>query len=249
MENPIIAAISMISQGAMYPVIVALVLMLLVTVVLVVTTVVEYFTERRLFKVSVPQLVRDLEESDCQGIPGTIAASDLVKRQKIALMQLFNVRDLPQEARWNVAKRAVYECGEHYRRREAVAEVLAKIAPMVGLMGTIIPLGPGLQALSTGQIGDLASALVVAFDTTVLGLLSAALCLLVARVRNRWNTDYANALDSLTGTLFDKLADLEEAGDLEYVAPSFELQSADGEEDAGEKAAGESEEDAHGKDE
>lgn len=227
MENPVLAVISIISQGALYPVIAALIILLAITVVLVVTSVVEYFTERRQFKVFVPQFIRDIEESDCQGIPSTIASAELVKRQKIALMQIFNSRDLPQEARWNVAKRAVYECGEHYRRREEAAEVVAKIAPMLGLMGTIIPLGPGLQALSTGQIGDLASALIIAFGTTVLGLISAVLCLLVARVRSRWNADYANALDSVAATLFDKLADLEEAGDLSYEAPVFDLKADD----------------------
>lgn len=228
MENdPILAVISAISQGTLYPVIAVLFIMLVITLVLVVMTVVEFFTERRLFKVFVPEFIRDVENSNCQGIPSVIAGAQIVKRQKIALMQIFNSRDLPQEARWNVAKRAVYECAQHYRTCEGVAEVVAKIAPMAGLMGTIIPLGPGLQALSTGQIGDLASALIVAFGTTVLGLISAALCLLVARVRGRWNADYANALDSMAGALFDKLADLEEEGDLTYVAPSFDLAADD----------------------
>lgn len=226
-NDPILTVISAISQGALYPVIAALFIMLVITIVLVVITVVEYFTERRSFDVFVPEFIRDVDSSNCQGIPGIIAHAGLVKRQKIALMQIFNSRDLPQEARWNVTKRAVYECDQHYRTQEGVAEVVAKLGPMAGLMGTIIPLGPGLQALSTGQIGDLASALIVAFGTTVLGLISAAFCLLVARVRARWNADYANALDSMAGALFDKLADLEQAGDLEYEVPSFDLKADD----------------------
>ena len=229
MDSVVLTIISVISQGALYPVVIALILMLLITLVLLVTTVVEFFTERRNFKASIPHFIRQMEQASCQELPGVIAAGELVKRHKLALMQLFNSRDMPQEARWNVAKRAVYECGEHYRRREAWAELLAKLAPMFGLMGTLIPLGPGLEALSKGEIGDLATALIVAFGTTVLGLISAAVCLIIARVRSRWNADYANALDSMMGSLFDKLADLEETGDLNYTAPtaSYELEADD----------------------
>lgn len=224
MESIVTSVLSAISQGALYPVIIILIALVAVTLVLLVMTIVEYFTERKNFKVSVPDFLRQIEEADCQRIPSVIATSALVRRQKVALMTLFNARDLPEEARWNVAKRAVYEFGEHYRRRTAVPEVIAKIAPMIGLMGTLIPLGPGLQALSTGDMGDLASALIVAFDTTVVGLISAAICLLLARVRSRWNMDYGNALEAMEGTLFDKLGDLAEAGDLSYEPPAYALQ-------------------------
>lgn len=226
-NNPILTVMSTISQGALWPVVICLIAMLVITLVLVIMAIVEFFTERRHFKAPIAQVIRQIEQADCQSIPGIIAGAELVKRQKLALMQVFNSRDLPQEARWNVAKRAVYVCGEHYRRREAVAELLAKIAPMLGLMGTLIPLGPGLQALSEGNIGNLASALTVAFDTTVMGLISAAVCLIVVRVRQRWSADYANALDAMTGALFDHLADLEEAGDLEYKVPEYELAADD----------------------
>ncbi|MGI6033267.1 MAG: MotA/TolQ/ExbB proton channel family protein [Coriobacteriales bacterium] len=228
MSSFLVSVLSTISQGALYPVVIILIALVALTLVLLVMVIVEYFTERKNFKVSVPQFLRSLEESDCQGIPSLIATSSLIKRQKTALMTLFNARDMPEEARWNVAKRSVYEFGEHYRRRASVAELTAKVAPMLGLMGTLIPLGPGLQALAEGNLSDLASALIVAFDTTVVGLISAAICVVIARVRNRWDADYSNALEAMQGTLYDKIADLEEAGDLSYQPPVFELEPDDG---------------------
>ena len=211
--------LNVISQGALYPVVVVLLLLVAITVVLAVMTIVEYFTERRLFKVSVPAFLRQIEESSCQELPGVIARGQLIKRQKLALMALFNARDLPEEARWNTAKRAVFECGRRYDRITSVAELVAKVAPMVGLMGTLIPLGPGIDALSKGDMSMLAQSLLVAFNTTVVGLISAVLCLLVAKVRRRWNADYANALEAMQATLFDRIAELEEAGNLEYTPP------------------------------
>lgn len=41
-----------------------------------------------------------------------------------------------------------------------------QLGPILGLLGTLIPLGPGLAALGSGDIVTLAEALTVAFDTT-----------------------------------------------------------------------------------
>ena len=52
------------------------------------------------------------------------------------------------------------------RRRIERADLLARVGPMLGLMGTLIPLGPGLAALGQGNVTILADAVTVAFDTT-----------------------------------------------------------------------------------
>ena len=66
------------------------------------------------------------------------------------------------------------------------ADLLARSGPILGLMGTLIPLGPGLAALGSGDIEILATALTVAFDTTVIGLLVGLLAYLLGRIRRRW---------------------------------------------------------------
>lgn len=74
------------------------------------------------------------------------------------------------------------------RARRAIdrADLLARIGPMLGLMGTLIPLGPGLAALGNGQLDALAQAVTVAFNTTVMGLLIGILGFLLGRLRRRW---------------------------------------------------------------
>ncbi|MDD4788949.1 MAG: MotA/TolQ/ExbB proton channel family protein, partial [Pirellulales bacterium] len=49
--------------------------------------------------------------------------------------------------------------------------VLVRLGPLLGLAGTLIPLGPALMALSEGDLSSLSAQLVVAFSTTVVGLL------------------------------------------------------------------------------
>ena len=61
-----------------------------------------------------------------------------------------------------------------------------QLGPILGLLGTLIPLGPGLAALSSGDIVTLAEALTVAFDTTVTGLVIGALAYLVSKFKKQW---------------------------------------------------------------
>ena len=72
------------------------------------------------------------------------------------------------------------------KRRIERADFLTRLAPMLGLMGTLIPLGPGLAALGDGELRILTTAMTVAFDTTVIGLLAGMIGFVLGRLRRRW---------------------------------------------------------------
>jgi biopolymer transport protein ExbB/TolQ len=57
---------------------------------------------------------------------------------------------------------------------------------MLGLMATLISLGPGLTALSNGNLNLLAEAMLTAFDATVLGLAAGVVGFIIGRLRRRW---------------------------------------------------------------
>ena len=76
-------------------------------------------------------------------------------------------------------------------------DLLARSGPILGLMGTLIPLGPGLSALGNGDLSQLATAMTVAFDTTVVGLVIGLLAYIVGRVRRRWFEHYWYELDAI----------------------------------------------------
>jgi biopolymer transport protein ExbB/TolQ len=76
---------------------------------------------------------------------------------------------------------------EHYAmQRLERTDLLARSGPILGLMGTLIPLGSGLSALGDGNLDMLATALTVAFDTTVVGLLVGLVAYCISRARRRW---------------------------------------------------------------
>lgn len=82
------------------------------------------------------------------------------------------------------------------RHRLERADLLARIPPMLGLMATIIPLGPGLAALGQGNPAQLASAVTVAFDATVLGLGAGIGGLVIGKLRRRWYEEMLEAMES-----------------------------------------------------
>jgi biopolymer transport protein ExbB/TolQ len=63
--------------------------------------------------------------------------------------------------------------------------VFIRFGPILGLMGTLIPISPALVALAKGDISTLSSNLVVAFSVTVIGLLVGGLGYLMSTVRDR----------------------------------------------------------------
>ena len=69
-----------------------------------------------------------------------------------------------------------------------------RAAPILGLMGTLIPMGPALKGLTDGNIEALSQNLVVAFSTTVLGLFVGGICYAMQMFRRQW---YARDLNEI----------------------------------------------------
>ncbi len=64
--------------------------------------------------------------------------------------------------------------------------VMIRIGPMLGLMGTLIPMGPALLALTRGDLTQMANSLIIAFGTTVSGLTVGVLAYVISVARERW---------------------------------------------------------------
>jgi len=83
-------------------------------------------------------------------------------------------------------EKTIQDYEEEVARRTEITRILVRVGPMLGLMGTLIPMGPALLALSQGDVVTLANNLIVAFGTTVLGLLIGGIAYMMTEVRNRW---------------------------------------------------------------
>lgn len=86
----------------------------------------------------------------------------------------------------------------------AISKTLTKMGPMLGLMGTLIPMGPALVGLSTGDIASMAYNMQVAFATTVVGLFASAIGFITQQVKQRWYLRDMTQLDFLAELLNEK---------------------------------------------
>ena len=208
-----------ISQSLLLPVVVLLICFVLYALWCIGSILMEYTTERRNYKIQMPPFLAALSAAKPDEVAGIIARSGLLKRQKSALLIHWDYRCLRRETHVALSKRLIANEDERYRSITGRTDSAAKVAPMFGLMGTLIPLGPGIVALGRSDLTTLSSSLGIAFDTTVCGLITAAVCLVVSRIRKKWYESYMVSLESAMTTVLEIVDDMRENGTLDTVGP------------------------------
>lgn len=192
-----------VSAGLQIPTIIILLCLVALTVVLLGSLVVEYFTERKQLSGSIPELIDSLQGKNGRELAAVIKNSGLLQRQKAAVLELVQRENLPLDTRIALAKKLLLDEEKHYVGRVRISDLISKIAPMFGLMGTLIPLAPGLIALGQGDTKTLSDSLLIAFDTTVAGLISAAVSLFISSVRKSWYAGYSSSLEAVMDAVLD----------------------------------------------
>ncbi len=64
--------------------------------------------------------------------------------------------------------------------------ISTRVAPMLGLVATMIPMGPALKGLSGGNLANVGENLTIAFSAVILALIAASITFWVVNVRRRW---------------------------------------------------------------
>lgn len=185
-----------LASGLQYPVIAVLLLLMAAALILLGSLLVEIFTERRHLKVKLPQMADALRDGT-QPAACCIQESGLLKRQKVALLELTRHPELTGQMRQALAERILEEEQARFDWIVKLSDLICKLGPMFGLLGTLIPLGPGIIALGQGDTYTLSQSLLTAFDTTIAGLAAAAVAMIISTVRKSWYRNYMSVLETL----------------------------------------------------
>jgi biopolymer transport protein ExbB/TolQ len=183
-----------VSSSLQIPVICVLLAMIAVVIVMAGTLLVEAFTERLRLRAKLPGLVDKIRKREL-GIEDIIQCSGLLRRQKNILLELTKHKEITPAMRESLAMRLIFQEREHYDSIVKITDVISRLGPMFGLLGTLIPLGPGIIALGRGDTYTLSTSFLTAFDTTVAGLISAAIAYLISAIRKKWYGNYMSALE------------------------------------------------------
>ena len=86
-------------------------------------------------------------------------------------------------------------------RRLGRISFVTRTGPMLGLVGTLVPLGPALSALAAGDMASLSGNLVIAFTTTVFGIIVGSIAFGAGIVRRGWYEQDVSDLEFVAASL------------------------------------------------
>ena len=182
-----------ISSGLLVPVILILIFFFLRSLLLLGGFFSQYLTMRQ----SGTLLHKEVQELSADNL-STLA--DRLPKGKLpvaaCISKMMEHRNSPAKVNFLLDE---YEC--MIERELETPKMFTKMGPMLGLMGTLIPMGPALVGLSSGDIASMAYNMQVAFATTVIGLFAGGIGFVVKSVRQRWYRRDMGALNYIADML------------------------------------------------
>lgn len=190
------------------PVVIILILFIAAILVAIGWIISEYMNEHKHMQVQLPKLLDEIRAGE-QPIEEIIETSGLLKTQKEALIEITKHSDFNDLMLESLAANLLEREQERYDAKLKPTDLLSKLGPMFGLLGTLIPLGPGIIALGQGDTMTLSQSLMTAFDTTIAGLIVAAIAIVISTIRRCWYNNYMSVLE----TVMDCVVEMEKNSD------------------------------------
>ena len=197
-------SLDVISQSLTIPVLVILLIIVIISIISLGGVIAEYTSRKKVPIGIIRDLIYDINNANSvDDLKNIIANSKIPKAQKKALTEIASSESLGKDSREALARKLFEFEAEKTMNNLQKTDIITRIGPTLGLMGTLIPMGPGLAALGAGDINTLASSLTVAFNTTIVGIGSGALCYVIGKIRSGWYDRYLSDLDALIDAVLD----------------------------------------------
>ena len=197
-------SLDVISQSLTIPVLVILLVIVIVAIIALGGVIAEYTSRRKVPVGTIRDLIYEINAAESQEkLKNVISNAKIPKSQKRVLTEIASSESLGDSSREALARKLFEYEEEKTLNSLQKTDIITRIGPTLGLMGTLIPMGPGLAALGAGDINTLASSLTVAFNTTIVGIGSGALCYVIGKIRSGWYDSYLSDLDALIDAVLD----------------------------------------------
>jgi biopolymer transport protein ExbB/TolQ len=199
-------SLDVISQSLTIPVLIILLVIVIISIITLGGAIAEYTSRRKVPVGTIRDLIYEINRAESvDALKNVISNAKIPKAQKRALDEIASSSELGEASREALARKLFEFEEEKTMNSLQKTDIITRIGPTLGLMGTLIPMGPGLAALGAGDINTLASSLTVAFNTTIVGIGSGALCYFIGKVRSGWYDRYLSDLDALIDAVLDRM--------------------------------------------
>ena len=200
-------SLDVISQSLTIPVLVILLVIVIITIITLGGVIAEYTSRRKVPVGTIRDLIYEINNAQTvDQLKIVISSAKIPKAQKKVLDEIASSETLGKDSREALARKLFEFEEEKTLSTLQKTDIITRIGPTLGLMGTLIPMGPGLAALGAGDINTLASSLTVAFNTTIVGIGSGALCYVLGKIRSGWYDRYLSDLDALIDAVLDRMS-------------------------------------------
>ena len=197
-------SLDVISQSLTIPVLVILLVLVIITIISLGGLIAEYTSRRKVPVGTIRDLIYEINAAgSVEELKNVISNAKIPKSQRKVLNEIASSESLGVSSREALARKLFEFEEEKTMKKLQKTDIITRIGPTLGLMGTLIPMGPGLAALGAGDINTLATSLTVAFNTTIVGIGSGALCYVIGKVRSGWYDRYLSDLDALIDAVVD----------------------------------------------
>ena len=197
-------SLDVISQSLTIPVLVILLIIVIISIIALGGLIAEYTSRRKVPVGTIRDLIYEINAAgSVEELKDIISNAKIPKSQRKVLTEIASSQDLGKTSREALARKLFEFEEEKTADKLQKTDIITRIGPTLGLMGTLIPMGPGLAALGAGDINTLASSLTVAFNTTIVGIGSGALCYVIGKIRSGWYDRYLSDLDALIDSVLD----------------------------------------------
>ena len=197
-------SLDVISQSLTIPVLVILLIIVIISLISLGGLISEYTYRRKVPVGSIRDLIYEINAApSVDALKSVIESAEIPKSQRKVLSEIASSSALDVNSREALARKLVEYEEEKIDKTLQKTDIITRVGPTLGLMGTLIPMGPGLAALGAGDVNTLAESLTLAFNTTIVGIGSGALCYVIGKIRSGWYDRYLSDLDALSDAVLD----------------------------------------------
>lgn len=170
--------IYIVSSSLLYPVLFLLTFLTLVVLIYTGSFIAEFIERKRIKKIAPGKMIPTIDSGRISGFFSHHVLEYYSALKKTIDLEVC-IRDSAVE---NLLQKHVLKLKKTLDK----TSMIVRIGPGLGLIGTLIPMGTGLASLGQGDITKLSSDLVVAFTTTVAGLMISLVAYFIHSIKKRW---------------------------------------------------------------
>ena len=191
--------LNVVAESLLIPVLILLIIFMLLVLTEVGGLLAEYSRRTKLSDEELDLLINNIADSkNSEEVIDVINNCNLNTTYKDILIKVANTSHLKANVRESYIGKIIgnqeYQLGKTLRR----TDIISRVGSGCGLLGTLIPLGPGLASLGTGDIATLSAQLIVAFNTTTVGLSVSLVSYVISKIRTAWYKDDIDTLYTIS---------------------------------------------------